>query len=170
MAIITKRGDEGETDLMFGKRASKVSARIEALGAVDEVNAQLGVVRVHAEDESLIQWINEVQENLINLMGELATETADLPAYKEKGYGLLKEEEVEKLEQMAREHEQSGNTFRGWVRPGQDNSLLTAHLHVCRTVIRRAERRCWAVGLERRISCLYLNRLGDVLWLVANPR
>lgn len=169
MPIITKRGDHGSTDLLFNKKAEKDSPRIEALGAVDELNAHLGLARVHASDEALITWIDTVQKALINLMGEVATIPTDLPLYIEKRYGMVREEDIISLEALAQEHEETGNTFKGWIRPGQDDSLLTAQLHVCRTVCRRAERRCWALDMESRTVCLYLNRLADVLWLIANP-
>ena len=168
MAIITKRGDEGTTDLLFGKKAAKTSARIECLGAVDELNAQLGLARVHSQEESLTGWIDAVQKNLVNLMGVVATEPADFPKYIEKGYGLVNESDIEQLENLAAEHEKEGNTFRGWIRPGADSSLLTAQLHICRTVCRRAERSCWAVELDGKLPCLYLNRLADLLWLLAS--
>ena len=169
MSIITKRGDAGRTDLLFNKKAEKTSPRIECLGAVDELNAHLGLARVHASDEQLTEWIDGVQQALINLMGEVATEPADLPKYIEKGYGMIQTAEVEGLEALAAAQEKTGNTFRGWVRPGKDDSMLTAQLHVCRTVCRRAERRCWALEMESRLVCLYLNRLADVLWLIGNP-
>lgn len=168
MAIITKRGDHGTTDLLFGKKSEKSSDRIEAVGAVDELNAHLGLARVHSEDEGLVAWIDTVQKNLINLMGELATEPEDLPKYVEKGYGQISEGDIGALEALATEHEKNGNTFRGWVRPGKDNSFLTAQLHVCRTVCRRSERRAWTLEMESRTVCLYLNRLADVLWLIAS--
>jgi len=168
MSIITKRGDEGKTDLLFGKSALKTSARVEALGAVDELNANLGLARVHAEDEALIEWIDGVQKNLVNLMGMIATEPADFSKYVDKGYGLISEEEIISLEEMAQVHEADGNTFRGWIRPGKGGTLLTAQLHVCRTVCRRAERSCWAVEQEGTLTCLYLNRLADVLWLLVS--
>lgn len=168
MPIITKRGDHGSTDLLFNKKAAKDSPRIEALGAVDELNAHLGLARVHANDEALVTWIDGVQKALINLMGEVATEPVDLTRYVEKGYGMVQEEDIISLETLAQEHEETGNTFRGWIRPGEDDSLLTAQIHVCRTVCRRAERRCWALEMESRTVCLYLNRLADVLWLIAS--
>lgn len=170
MSIITKRGDQGKTDLLFGKSAEKTSDRIEALGAVDELNAQLGLARVHASDPSLITWIDDTQKALINLMGEVATLPSDLQRYIEKGYGKISDEQVSGLETLALEYQEQGNTFKGWIRPGEDDSLLTAQLHICRTVCRRAERRCWALEMESRTTCLYLNRLADVLWLIANPK
>ena len=168
MPIITKRGDQGETDLLFHKKAPKISARIEALGATDELNSHLGLARTMASDEALTSWIDGVQKNLINLMGEFATEEEDYQKYIKKGYGRIQENEVIALETLAAEHEDSGHTFRGWIRPGNDGNQLTAQLHVCRTVCRRAERRSWAIPLPNTAPRLYLNRLADVLWLIAS--
>jgi len=167
MAIIMNRGDQGETDLLFGKKAQKTSERIEALGAVDELNAHLGMARLYAGDD-LIAWVDQVQKALVNLMGELATLPEDRKAYLEKGYGTISEEEIQSLERLAKEQEEQGNTFKGWVRPGQDGSTLRAQIHVCRTVCRRAERRTWAVEMESRLPSIYLNRLADTLWLLGS--
>jgi len=168
MSIITKRGDQGSTDLLFGKKAEKTSARVEALGAVDELNAQLGLARVHTEETELKEWIDGVQKNLVNLMGMMATEPSDFSQYIDKGYGLIRGEDLIDLEKLAASHEAEGNTFKGWIRPGKDGSLTAAQLHVCRTVCRRAERRCWAVEIDIDLPRLYLNRLADVLWLLAS--
>ncbi len=170
MAIITKRGDDGTTDLLFGKKADKTSTRIDALGAVDELNAHLGLARIHAEQNELTEWIDGIQKALINLMGIVATEPVDFPQYLEKGYGVVDDADILALEKLAQDQESEGNTFKGWIRPGADNSHLTAQLHVCRTVCRRAERACWQVELSTKAPCLFLNRLADVLWLLASAK
>ena len=73
MAITTKRGDCGETDLMFGRRVAKDHPRIMAVGAIDELNSNLGIVRVLSkDDEGLIKKIEHIQNELIILMGKLA--------------------------------------------------------------------------------------------------
>ena len=166
MSIITKRGDQGSTDLLFNKKAPKHSERIEALGAVDELNAHLGLARVHAGEGDLALWIDEIQKLLISLMGELATAEEDYQRYLDHGFGTIDEQDIIDLELLAQKHEQEGNTFKGWLRPGAD--LLTAQLHVCRTVCRRAERRTWALPLVSRAPSLFLNRLADVLWLLTS--
>ncbi len=168
MPIITKRGDDGQTDLLFQKKAAKTSPRIEALGAVDELNAHLGLARVHAHQEALTTWIDHTQAQLVNLMGMLATAPDDWEQYLQKGYGTITTAEITTLETLAADHEADGNRFRGWLRPGADHSHLTAQLHVCRTVCRRAERRCWATDLATPEPRIYLNRLADVLWLLAS--
>lgn len=101
-------------------------------------------------------------------MGIIATEPCDYEKYITKGYGLITEDDVIELESLAKKHEDDGNTFKGWIRPGADGSLLTAQLHVCRTICRRAERSCWAVETDNNLPCLYLNRLADILWLLAS--
>ena len=164
MSIITKRGDEGLTDLLFGKKAEKTSARIEALGAIDELSAHLGVARALSTESSFIQWLEEIQHTLINLMGMVAVEPEDAAKYAEKGYGLVTAEDISTLEDLASESE--SNTFKGWIKPGA--SHLSAQLHVCRTVCRRAERRTWATELATSEPRIYLNRLADLLWIAAS--
>ena len=170
MSVITKRGDQGTTDLLFAKKADKTSARVEALGAVDELSAHLGLARVHTTSSEFSEWIDTTQKHLINLMGELATEAEDYPKYKAKGYGTITDEEIAALETLCKTYENAGTTFKGWIRAGQDKDPLTAQLHVCRTVCRRAERRTWAVDLPSRLPSIFLNRLADILWLIGNPK
>ena len=102
MSIITKRGDQGSTDLLFGKKAHKTSPRVEALGAVDELSAHLGLARVHTDNTEFSKWIDTVQKHLINLMGEVATEPEDYPKYLSKGYGTITPQEIEALENLSK--------------------------------------------------------------------
>ena len=89
MSVITKRGDDGQTDLMFGKRSSKTAPRIETYGTVDELNAVLGVVRHSGISTATTDILDGVQQRLVGLMGELATLEEDLPKYDEKGYARI---------------------------------------------------------------------------------
>ncbi|MFM2142267.1 MAG: hypothetical protein RLZZ476_811, partial [Verrucomicrobiota bacterium] len=73
MSITTRKGDEGDTDLLYGQRAAKSHPRIHALGAVDELNAALGPLRVSALKKETQEFLPLVQRRLIELMGELAT-------------------------------------------------------------------------------------------------
>jgi len=118
MSIITKRGDQGSTDLLFGKKAHKTSPRVEALGAVDELSAHLGLARVHTDNTEFSKWIDTVQKHLINLMGEVATEPEDYPKYLSKGYGTITPQEIETLENLCKKYEQAGKSFRDWIRAG----------------------------------------------------
>ena len=85
MSISTRKGDDGETDLMFGRRVAKNHPRIIVLGAVDELNAMLGIVLTHCGDQAEIkERVMAIQNDLITLMGEVGTLPEDLVRYKEK--------------------------------------------------------------------------------------
>jgi cob(I)alamin adenosyltransferase len=154
---------------MFGRRISKTDARVEACGAVDELNAVLGIVRNTEISDDMKQWVDEVQKRLVGLMGVIATHEEDHEKYAEKGYTGLETSDVEWLEMLISEAEsEKGIRFKGWARPGQEGKLASAYLDLARTVCRRSERACWAVEDDALISVrLFLNRLSDSLWLVA---
>ncbi|MCC8021723.1 MAG: cob(I)yrinic acid a,c-diamide adenosyltransferase [Akkermansia sp.] len=172
MSVITKRGDDGWTDLMFGKRSPKSAPRLEAYGTVDELNSALGAARAAGVSAPTEEKIDGVQARLVGLMGELATLEEDLPAYDEKGYARVRPEDVSWLEEIAGSMEEECSIrFQGWARPGRDASLASALLDLARAVCRRAERRV-AVLRERNelsniSSALFLNRLSDLLWILA---
>jgi cob(I)alamin adenosyltransferase len=171
MSIITGRGDTGETDLLFGKRIPKTSSRVESLGAVDELNAALGLARASGLSEEVEGIIDRIQEKLVGLMGQLACLPEDCGSYDEKGYAKVREEDVAWLEERAREFEDRGIRFTGWARPGVEHSVARAGLDVARAVARRAERRVWQLHEEGEPVAesvrLYFNRLSDLLWILA---
>ncbi len=140
-----------------------------ALGAVDELNAAIGVCRVHAEGD-LVECLNTIQKHLVSLMGEVATLPEDRVTYQEKGYGQVTEQEVLYLEGLGKELEDSGIRFRGWARPGKEQNVLAAFLDVARTIARRAERESLALGGLSVSVTLFLNRLSDMLWLLAREQ
>lgn len=167
MSITTKRGDDGTTDLLFGGKAGKGDAQIEALGAVDELNATLGLARVAMDGEGA-ESIDQIQKWLVTLMGELAMPPGKDAEYDRAGFGRIAAEEIRWMESLS-EGIEGDRKFKGWLRPGAAGGELAARLHLARTVARRAERRAWEVNEcvcsdEVRI---FLNRLSDVLWLMA---
>ena len=171
MSIISKRGDDGQTDLLFGKRVAKTSLRVEALGAVDELNAALGLARASGAPDDIEAIIDRVQEKLVGLMGVLACLPEDAEAYREKGFACLEAEDVSWLEGKASELNAQGVKFTGWARPGAEHSVMRAGLDYSRAVARRAERRVLELDeAEGPISTpvkLYFNRLSDLLWILA---
>lgn len=171
MSIITGRGDSGETDLLFGKRAAKTGLRVEALGAVDELNAALGLARASGLADEVESIVDQVQEKLVGLMGQLACLPNDTQRYDEKGYAKLGDEDVAWLESTAHEYEDRGIRFTGWARPGVEHSVARAGLDMARSVARRAERRVWALHEEGETVAepvrLFFNRLSDLLWILA---
>ena len=172
MSISTRRGDEGMTDLLFGKRVPKTHERMAALGAIDELNARLGVVRVSEVSDELVECINGIQSRLVGLMGVVATDACDHEKYTEKGYQGIELDDVKMLDAIVHDLEvEKGHRFRGWARPGKSGELAGSFIDVARTICRRAELSTWAIeddGLV--IARQFLNRLSDVLWLLARDR
>lgn len=167
MSITTKRGDEGTTDLLFGGKAVKTAEQVEALGAVDELNATLGFARVTMDGEAA-EAIDQIQKWLVTLMGELAMPEGKDTEYKKSGFGRITETEIEWVESLSQGIE-GDRKFKGWLRPGAAGGELAARLHLARTVARRAERRAWGVSetVSSKHLRIFLNRLSDALWLMA---
>jgi len=169
MSIVTKTGDQGTSALMYNRRVSKCHPRLEACGAVDELNAALGVARAAARDSFVREQLLAAQNDLIALMGELATALEDLPRYIKDGYPVVSAGMVTRLEGTAQELEAQEPPHRGWSTPGAN--LESSTLDMARAVCRRAERRVCALQeskeLEHAETLIYLNRLSDVLWLLA---
>lgn len=170
-SIITGRGDDGETDLLFGKRIAKSSQRMAALGSVDELNAALGLARAASQHEEMVSIIDALQAQLIGLMGELACVPEDVERYAKKFQQALRMEDVQRIEAIARDYESRGIRFTGWAKPGAEGSLAKAGIDLARTIARRAEREVWLLHdsgepVSQPIR-LYFNRLSDLLWILA---
>jgi len=169
MSIVTKTGDGGTTALMYGRRVSKCHPRVEAYGCVDELNAALGLARASAECDFLRENLLMIQKDLVVLMGELATAIEDLPRYVKDGYTLVTSQMTHKLDALVKEIESQSISFKGWATPGE--TLNSGALDVARTVCRRAERRVCALQeadqLQNSEIIIYLNRMADLLWLMA---
>ena len=169
MSIVTKTGDDGSTALMYGRRIPKNHPRVEAYGTVDELNASLGLARATANDNFIGENLLAIQKDLVVLMGELAVIPEDLLRYAKDGYSVVTPAMTVKLDELVREIEAQGVSFKGWATPGA--TMNSAALDVTRTVCRRAERRGCALKeagepLNPEIV-IYLNRLSDLLWLLA---
>jgi cob(I)alamin adenosyltransferase len=170
MSIATKTGDAGETSLMYGRRVPKTDARVDAYGCVDELNASLGLARVTASNSFLTEQIYSVQEELVIVMGELATAPQDLDRYVKDGFHLTSATMVDRLTAVIDDLEKNKlGKFKGWAVPGKTPDSAT--LDLARTVCRRAERRVaalMATGDKFNAEILrYLNRLSDLCWLLA---
>lgn len=171
MGIVTKTGDDGSTGLLFGKRAPKTALNVAAYGAVDELSAALGLARAALGEDGLAAEIEKIQNDLVGLMGELATLEEDRARYLDEGYLRIGDDDVMRLETMVSDMESKGIQFRGWALPG--DSEVGARLDMARTVCRRAEREVLTMFASRgpveRDGLLgrYLNRLSDALWIFA---
>ena len=169
MSIATKTGDDGTTGLMYNRRVPKCHPRVEACGCVDELNAALGLARATAEEDFVRHPLLAVQQDLIILMGELATLPADRERYPRDGFKFVSADMTTKLDALVKEIESQKVSFKGWATPGA--TPHAAALDVARTTCRRAERRVSALreagDLENAEIGIYLNRLSDALWLLA---
>jgi cob(I)alamin adenosyltransferase len=169
MSIATRTGDDGTTALMYKRRVPKTHPRVEANGAIDELNAALGVARASANDEWLRAELFATQKQLVDVMGELATDPADLERYAREGFTLVTTAMTARLDGLVKHLEAQKISFKGWATPGA--TPLAAALDLARTACRRAERRVCAIresgnSINGEII-IYLNRLSDTLWLMA---
>jgi len=174
MTIYTGRGDTGETDLFSGERVAKTHPRVEACGAVDELNAVLGGVLMHLgdEQEALTEEVARIQTELLQLGARLGTEPGTPMAERLDARGTgIEEKHVDALQAAIDRIEEMLPPLTGFIVPRGDPTAVWAH--VARTVCRRAERRVVAVAAEgtrdpelaRGIE--YLNRLSDYLFVLA---
>lgn len=162
MKIYTRTGDQGETGLFGGARVAKNDPRVEAYGTLDELNAQLGFARALTPPQELESLLERLQADLFTLGAEVActpgkTEQLSMP--------LLGEEDVTELEAAIDLHEAALPPLRTFILPS--GSPAGAALHVARTVCRRAERAVLSVSDARPLVLIYLNRLSDLLFVLA---
>lgn len=154
---------------MYNRRVSKTHPRVEACGAVDELNAAIGVARAGTRDEFVGGKLLTIQKELVDLMGELATAHEDLDRYRRDGFGLITRETAGRIEGWIQEIEAEKISFKGWATPG--GTPQAAALDMARAIARRAERRVQALlesgEIENRLLQVYLNRVSDLLWLLA---
>jgi len=169
--VYTRTGDSGTTRLAGGQEVPKPSARVEAYGTVDELNAQLGLVaeeirRAHPDDDvgsNLLRRIRRIQNELFDIGGELAT----LPADRHPQQPLVTPEDVQRLEGEIDEVNADLPTLRSFILPG--GGMVSAFMHVARTVCRRAERRLvdlHEAETQRTEVLQYVNRLSDWLFVM----
>src|SRR5215469_15407028 len=147
--VYTRQGDAGQTSLAGGQRVAKNSARIEAYGTVDELNAFTGMARATAEDDAAVSELAaillRVQHELFNLGSILATLPEDVHARQAR----ITEAEVSRLETEMDRMNEAIPPLRSFVLPG--GCRLNAELHICRTVCRRAEREVVTLGRSESI-------------------
>jgi len=156
--IYTRTGDTGSTGLTGGERIAKDHTRIEAIGAVDELNSAIGVVLSHIPPASLAARFTEIQHVLFDLGGELSMpDTACLAG-----------EQVTRLEQWLDEINTDLPPLQEFILPG--GSQAAAACHLARAVCRRAERRVYTLSRQEPVNpatSSYLNRLSDLLFVIA---
>ena len=168
--IYTKLGDSGETHLGDMSRVSKLHPRVEAYGTVDELNATIGLALLApGMPDRFKQWLGRVQNDLLDVGADLCVPAppSGEPDATGKGVGRLRVDAgyTRWLEEACDEVNAKLEPLRTFVIPG--GSPAAAHLHVCRTVARRAERRALAVEDGNPETIRYLNRLSDLLFILS---
>jgi cob(I)alamin adenosyltransferase len=156
--IVTRTGDGGTTGLGDGSRVGKDSRRIEAIGAVDELNSTLGVVLAETLPPDVQRLVTDIQHDLFDLGGELS-----IP-----GHSAITPAHVERLEAAVERYNADLAPLKEFILPGGTRPAALAH--VARTVCRRAERALVALGAAETLSPssrIYLNRLSDLLFVLA---
>jgi cob(I)alamin adenosyltransferase len=162
--IYTRQGDGGETHLGDMSRVPKTHARIEAYGDIDELNAHVGVALALTElPAGFAAWLTRIQNDLFDLGADLSVPNGEATSGRERL--RVVPAQVTWLEQICDEVNARLPSLKSFVLPG--GSALAAQLHVCRTVCRRAERRTLRVEGANPEVIRYLNRLSDLLFILA---
>ncbi|MCB1761948.1 MAG: cob(I)yrinic acid a,c-diamide adenosyltransferase [Gammaproteobacteria bacterium] len=157
--IYTRTGDNGTTGLADGRRVDKDSARIEAIGSVDELNSLIGVLIAQQVPEQISAILTGIQHRLFDLGGELSIPTMQ----------LMRSEYIDQLEQVLDQFNNKLPPLKEFILPG--GNLAAAHCHHARAVCRRAERRLTSLSRQENEevganALKYLNRLSDLLFVM----
>ena len=156
--IATRTGDNGSTGLGDGSRTTKDSARIHALGDVDELNSHIGLLLCERLPEALREELISIQHDLFDLGGELC-----IP-----GYQMITETQVARLDGWLEKYNADLPPLKDFILPAGARSAALAH--VCRTICRRAERQIVHLGSQETIHDFprqYMNRLSDLMFVLA---
>lgn len=156
--IATRTGDNGSTGLGDGSRLDKDAQRVHALGDVDELNSQIGMLLCDELPHLLRGELLAIQHDLFDLGGELC-----IP-----GYQLIHDTQVERLDALLAKYNADLPPLQEFILPG--GSRAAAQSHICRTVCRRAERTIVSLGKSEQLNDnprRYLNRLSDLLFVMS---
>ena len=156
--IYTRTGDGGTTGLADGSRTGKDSPRIEAIGAVDELNSVLGVLVSEQIPDDMRTCLMDVQNDLFDLGGELS----------QPGHAIMSSAHVARIEETLDRYNDTLQPLADFILPGGSRPAAVAH--VARAVCRRAERRLVTLSAREKVPPVagpYLNRLSDLLFVLA---
>jgi cob(I)alamin adenosyltransferase len=161
MNIYTKKGDTGETSLASGKRVAKHDARVEAYGALDELQATIGFARSLCKNEKVGALLFEIENKLIPIMGELSVAGP-------VSVSCVTDADIERLEAEIDEYSDELPPLESFEIPGA--TQCGSAIHMARTVCRRAERRICALAEQEPVAdnlIAWINRLSDLLFTLA---
>lgn len=166
--ITTRKGDRGETSLLYGGRVAKSDLRTEAYGSVDEAVSALGLARALCRTDRVREIVYAVQKDLFVVGAELATDPAHAERLKDE-YTRVTPAMVARLDDWEAAFDAELEIPRQFVIPG--DTAAAAALDVARTLVRRAERRAVQIkregGLQNEALLSYLNRLSDLCFILA---
>ena len=161
MKIYTKTGDKGKTSLYDGSRVDKDDLRVESYGTLDELNSYIGLCTNYAKDED-----NDI---LRNIQIKLFAVSAELATREEGKYKTpMTDDDVEYLEKIIDSYIEKIDKIDAFIVPG--TSLISANLHIARTICRKAERRIISLSKIENVNpalLKYINRLSDVIYAIA---
>jgi cob(I)alamin adenosyltransferase len=170
--VYTRTGDRGDTALVGGKRVAKDSLRVEAYGALDELNSCVGLARVFNEEDLAAgeahEFLNEVLCQIQDELFDLGSELATPPEFFTTGMYRVSDEEVKRLEKLMDRCQKDLEPLNSFVLPG--GGRIGAYLHQCRTVCRRAERDILRLSRDEDVNSTvikYINRLSDLFFVLA---
>jgi cob(I)alamin adenosyltransferase len=172
-SIATRTGDDGTTSLLYGQRVPKDHPQIEAVGALDELNAAIGLVKPQlaggARDAEIRALLTAMQKNLVAFMGEIACAETDADRHARSSFEKIAAADVQRLDAAVATLEAGGLKLDGWATPGATSRA--AAFDLARAIARRAERRLASLPAHGRSVRPelrhFLNRLSDLLWLLA---
>ena len=161
MKIYTKTGDKGQTSLYDGTRVDKDSIRVESYGTIDELNSYIGLC-MHYINEDEKKVLFNIQRDLFYIGSELATKNT------EKLNKVVTDNDIKNLENIIDKYMGEAKGIESFIIPG--TSLESAHLHIARTICRRAERIIISLSKIEEVNPMlikYINRLSDALYAIA---
>lgn len=167
MKIYTKTGDKGDTGLIDGSRISKSDLRIIAYGVVDEANSHIGLIISNIEKNSIFDDVKKILLNVQQDLFVLGAELANPNTLKDDNI-LVKREMISTIEKYIDKFESELAPLSNFILPG--GSIESSLLHICRTVVRRAEISAVALAKEQKINqeiLTYLNRISDLFFVLA---
>jgi cob(I)alamin adenosyltransferase len=169
VSIATRTGDQGTTGLLHGQRVPKDHPQVEAVGAFDELNVEVGAARMLAGDPAARDLLLSVQAALVALMGEVACAEEDAAAHAQSGFARIGEDDLRRLDEALAALEAKGVSTGGWATPGANPRALA--FDRARVAARRAERRLAGLPAQGRavrpLLLQWTNRFSDLLWLLA---
>ena len=166
--IYTKRGDEGETGLLYGGRVSKNNPHAEAYGITDEAVSAMGLARALSQDERVKETLRELQRELFTVAAEMATDPEQYDVYN-RHFKPVTPAMVAGMEELIDELERGMEMPNFFILPG--GSAASAAIDMARCMVRTAERRVVALKEHGKLTnpeiLRYMNRLGDLLFVLA---